>query len=324
MLTRRSWLASALALTVSPWQAQARHSGSGLPFPLFDAHAHLKSEDIARYPRAPAAPAAGATPSPPPGGEVPEVVRVLRWMDQNGVGGGAAVQHRDTYGVDNRYLLDSTDQYRHRLVPVVALDAEDPATPDTVRQLVDQHGIAGVRLTGARGADGGFPWLESPAAHRTWAAVNQAGLVMDLMTLPPGHSPPALAAYGQLASRYPRVRLVLDHCAWPDAAGPPDFGLSSAHLGLLAYHNISFKFTTVNLDLLRAANASTKLALRRFVALLGAARMMWGSDIGNSPGLYSEMVARMVAAASGLSRRDQRQLLLETGQAVMVAGGRGG
>jgi predicted TIM-barrel fold metal-dependent hydrolase len=261
-------------------------------------------------------------PASAPTGETPEVVRVLRWMDQNGVAGGAAVQHRGTYGVDNRYLLDSTDQYRHRLVPIVGLDAEDPSTPDMLRQLVDQHGVAGVRLTGARGSDGALPWLESAAAHRTWVAANQAGLVMDLLQLPPNRSPATLAAYGRLAGQYPQVRLVLDHCAWPDAAGPPDFGLSSAHLALRAYRNIYFKFTTVNLDLLRAANVPAKLALRHFVAALGAERMMWGSDIGgNSDGLYGEMVARIVAASSGLSRRDRRQLLHDTGQAVMIAGG---
>jgi predicted TIM-barrel fold metal-dependent hydrolase len=319
MLTRRSWLASAVAMAVTPWQAHARHSGSGLSFPLFDAHVHLQSEDLVRYPRAPAVPAPPGPPSPPPTGETPEVVRVLRWMDQNGVAGGAAVQHRATYGFDNRYLLDCTDQYRQRLVPVVVLDAEDPATPDAVPRLVEQHGLAGVRLIGARDSDGGFPWLESAAAHRTWAAVNRAGLVMDLMTLPPDRSGAVLAAYARLAAQYPRVRLVLDHCAWPDAAGPPEFGLRSAHLALRGYHNIFFKFTTVNLESLRAANVPAKVALRHFVAAFGAERMMWGSDIGNSTGLYGEMVARIVAASSGLSRRDRRQLLHDTGQAVMHA-----
>ena len=205
---------------------------------------------------------------------------------------------------------------------MVVLDAEEPNTPDLVRQLIDQHGLAGVRLTGTRGSDGGFPWLESPAAQRTWAAVNAAGLVMDLMTLPPGSSAPAMAAYARLARQYPQTRLVLDHCAWPDASGPPDFGLSAEHRGLLAHRNIYFKFTTVNLESLRAAHVSPIDALRHFVAVLGADRLMWGSDVGNSAGLYGEMVSRIVAASSRLSKRDRRQLLHDTGQMVMVAGGR--
>ncbi|HEV7986130.1 MAG TPA: amidohydrolase family protein [Steroidobacteraceae bacterium] len=322
MLTRRRWLASAFAMATIPGAAWARRRGSGLSFPLFDAHAHLESGDLVHYPRAPSPPPLPGPPPPQPTGELPEVVRVLRWMDQNGVAGGAAMQRRGAYGLDNRYLLDSTDQYRERLVPVVVLDAEDPNTPGTVRELIDRHGIAGVRLSGTRGSDGGFSWLESPAAQRTWAAVNAAGLVMDLMTLPPGSSAPAMAAYARLARQYPQARLVLDHCAWPDAAGPPDFGLGADHRALLAHRNIYFKFTTVNLETLHAARASASDALRHFVAVLGASRLMWGSDIGNSAGLYGEMVSRIVAASSGLSRRDRRQVLHDTGQTVMVAGGR--
>jgi L-fuconolactonase len=322
MLTRRTWLLAASAVAVQPLAAWARASGSGLPFPLFDAHAHLKSDDLHRYPRAPApAPIPGPVP-PQPTGETPEVVRVLRWMDQNGVAAGAAVQHRSTYGVDNRYLLDSTDQYRTRLVPVVVLDAEDPKTPDLVRQLIEQHGLAGVRLTGMRGSASAMPWLNSSAAHRTWAVVNEAGLTMDLMTLPPGSPAEALAEYGRLAQQYPQVRLVLDHCGWPIADGPPNYGLDEAHRALIAHRNIYFKFTTVNLEALRVVQVSARDALRHYVSVMGADRLLWGSDIGNSAGLYAEMVSRIVSASSGLGKSERRQLLHDTAAAVFVAGGR--
>lgn len=322
MLSRRTWLAAVSAMAVSPLAVWARANGSGLPFPLFDAHAHLKSDDLHRYPRAPALPPTPGPKPPQPTSETPEVVRVLRWMDQNGVGAGAAVQHRGTYGVDNRYLLDSTDQYRTRLVPVVVLDAEDPGTPDLVRQLIEQHGLAGVRLTGPRGAVGAMPWLNSPAAHRTWAVVNETGLAMDLMTLPPGSPADALAEYARLAQQYPKARLVLDHCAWPVADGPPNYGLDDGHRALIAHRNIYFKFTTVNLEALRIVQVSAKDALRHYVSVFGADRLLWGSDIGNSAGLYAEMVGRIVQASTGLSKRDRQQLLHDTAQAVFVAGGR--
>ena len=331
MLTRRTWVVSAVATALSPLAAWARHGGSGLSFPLFDAHAHLKSDDLHDYPHAPTpgpapAPSAGQLTwpgtAPQPTTETPEVVRVLRWMDQNGVAGGAAVQHRGTYGVDNRYLLDCTDQYRTRLVPVPVLDAEDPTTPDTVRQMIVQHGLAGVRLTGIRSSDGSFPWLSSPAAQRTWAVVNESALAMDLMTLPPGSLPAALGEYVRLAQQYPKARLVLDHCAWLPAAGPPDYGLGATYRALVAERNIYLKFTTVNLEALRLAQVKARDALRHYVAVFGADRLMWGSDIGSSSGLYAEMVARIVAASSGLSRRDRRAVLHDTGQAVLVAGGR--
>jgi predicted TIM-barrel fold metal-dependent hydrolase len=297
-----------------PGTAQARHSGSGLPFPLFDAHLSLRSEDRVHYTRAPL--------PQPQSGEEPEVVRVLRWMDQNGVAAGAAIQPVATYGVDNRYLLDSTDQYSRRLVPIAALDAEDPATPDTVRRLIAQHGLAGVRLSGPRSNDGTSPWLDSQAAHRTWAAANEASLVMDLSALSAGPAPALLAKYGRLAAQYPRARLVLDHCGWPAAAGAPEFGLGPPLRALLAWRNIYFKVTTANLEAWRLANVPARDALRYYAHALGTDRLLWGSDIGNSPGSYAEMVARIVAATAGLSRRDRQRLLQETGESVIVAGGR--
>ena len=321
MLTRRSALACALASVANPLSALARATGSGLPFKLFDAHAHLKSDDLTHYPRVPPAPP-GPGPAPPvPTSETPEVVRVLRWMDQMGVEGAAAVQHRGTYGYDNRYILDSADQYLGRLVPVVVLDPMDPQTPAMVRHLIAQHGLGGVRLTGAQGADGTFAWLESAPAQATWAAVNEGGLIMDLMTVPPGSSPAALSAYARLALRYPRARLVLDHCAWPDAVGPPDYGIGAAHRALASYRNIYYKFTTVNLEALRLAQIPARDALRHIVATYGADHVMWGSDIGNSAGLYSEMVSRIVAASAGLRSAERRQFLHDTGRAVLVRGG---
>jgi len=126
--------------------------------------AHLKSDDLHRLPASPGLTADPGPPLPPPQptGETPEVVRVLRWMDQNGVAAAAAVQHRGTYGVDNRYLLDSTDQYRTRLVPGSWRSMRKIPTPPTWcgrSFLIEQHGLAGVRLTGPRGGAGAMPWL---------------------------------------------------------------------------------------------------------------------------------------------------------------------
>lgn len=308
-------------MAAMPDSAWSRRTGSGLPFPLFDAHAHLKSDDLVRYPHAPPGPPMPGPRLPEPSGETPEVVRVLRWMDQNGVGTAAAVQHRATYGNDNRYLLDSTDQYRTRLVPIVALDAQAADTPAMLRQMVSQNAIAGLRLTGPRASDGSFPWLESPATQRTWVAAEALGLVMDLMALPATFSAPALAAYGRLARQHPGVRLVLDNCGWPEPSGAPEFGLGAEHRALLANRNVFFKLTTANLNRLRDEGVAPAAAVRHFVDVLGADRLMWGSDVGQLSALYADMVTRIVAATARITRRERRALLHDTAARVMVAGG---
>lgn len=330
MPSRRSFLlSSALTLAlgrsapgVAVDSSEIRKPG----FKLFDAHCHLRTDDITHYPRGTAANGQGRPPGssngpPAPSGETPSVDAVLRWMDASGVAGGAAVQHRGTYGYDNSYILDSADAHQDRLVPVCVLNAEAADTPAQIRSYVKAHGLAGVRLTGMRADDGGFPWLSSEAALATWKVANEFGLVLDLMTSPPGEMPDAIAQYLRLAQQFPNVRLVLDHVAWPRAEGAPDFGIDAAIRSLAAHRNIYYKYTTINLDTLSAAKLDAPAMLRHVVDVFGADHVLWGSDIGNTPGPYSSMVDRILAAATGLTQAQQRAVLHDTGQHVYARAG---
>ncbi|HTP38816.1 MAG TPA: amidohydrolase family protein [Steroidobacteraceae bacterium] len=326
MVSRRSFLVSSAVTLALGRAALAAAATSDPGFKLFDAHCHLRTDDTVRYPRGTAANGQGRPPGSPggppaPSGPSPSVEAVLGWMDANGVAGGAAVQHRGSYGFDNRYILDSADAHRDRLVPVCVLDAESADTPAQIRAYVQQHGLAGVRLTGMRAEGGGFPWLSSTAAQATWAVANEFGLVLDLMTSPPGEMTDAIDEYLRLAKRFPKVRLVLDHVAWPRAEGAPDFGIDAAIRSLAAQRNIYYKFTTINLDTLSAAGIAAPPMLRHVVDVFGADHVLWGSDIGNTPGPYSSMVERIHAAASGLTAAQRRAVLHDTGKRVYARGG---
>ena len=153
---------------------------------LFDSHAHLVADDQQRYPRNPMQRAANAPYRAPgvigkPGGhhgpnpinEVPDAARVLRWMQEQNVDGIVAVQKRMIYRYDNSYILDSSDRHPDIFSAVVILDAEDAGTAPLVRRYITEHGLAGVRLFGGRGADGGMPWLNSPMALKTHPKQNR-------------------------------------------------------------------------------------------------------------------------------------------------------
>lgn len=147
---------------------------------LFDSHAHLVADDQARYPRNPMQRAADAPYRHPgvigkPGGkhgpnpinEVPDALRMLRWMEEENVDGIVAVQKRMIYRYDNSYILDSSDKYPDLFSAVMILDAEDDGTPALVRQCIQKNELAGVRLFGGRKPDGSMPWLNSPKALKT-------------------------------------------------------------------------------------------------------------------------------------------------------------
>jgi predicted TIM-barrel fold metal-dependent hydrolase len=321
MLNRRQFMGTvalgAAAISLSSRAAEA--PAPKLPFALFDTHAHLISADLLRYPRVTAN---GGDGPPPAGGiQMPEVEQLLTWMDENNVGGGVAVQRRDTYGVNNFYVLDSADRFRSRLMPVVVLDAADEGTPELMRQYIRERGLAGLRITGPLSEDGSLPWLDSPAARRSWVVAEQHSLVMEIMTTPAGHMPAAIAEYVKLAREYPNVRLVLDHLAWPDAHGAPEYGIDAVHRNLALFPNVYFKFSSLNLEQLAAAKVPAPEVLRRAVDVYGADRVMWGSDVGNSAGTYAGFVRGAIAATSLLNADEQRKLLRDTGMRVFVRGG---
>jgi predicted TIM-barrel fold metal-dependent hydrolase len=346
MVTRRESILCSAGTLAAAWLAgpSALHgarAAEALSFKLFDAHLHLVADDAKRYPpAAPGTPAWGVRlpdPMPPgvsgqPGGgsgtsvvAKPDVARVVRWMEEQGVEAGAAVQKRGTYGLDNSYILDSADLHRDRLVPVVALDAEDAKTPDLVREMTEQHGLAAVRLTGMPADDNTFPWLSSSRALRTWAVAEQLGLVVDVMVMPHGALSHGAAEIIQLARSHPHVRVVLDHVDFPTPQGGPEYGIDRVQRSLAQEKNIFYKVTTLNLDLLREAKVAASDFVDRIVAVYGADRVMWGSDLGNSAGSYDELVERIIAATARLGDSDRRKVLYDTGRSVFVRGGhRGG
>lgn len=301
---------------------------------LFDAHAHLVADDQSRYPRNPMQRAADAPYRPPgvigrPGGkhgpnpinEIPDASRVLRWMEEGNVDGIVAVQKRMIYRYDNSYILDSSDAHPDLFSAVVILDAEDAGTPDLVKRWIRDHGLAGLRLFGGRKPDGSMPWLNSPAALRSWAVAQEAGIVMDLEVLAQGGGGPSIPAIIDLARSHPDVRLVLDHLLEPEMDEGEHFGLDERYEKLAQCPNIFFKFTSINLDICREADIPADKVLRRAVDLYGADRLMWGSDIGTSSGTYREMIDRFLDAAAVLTHEELKAVGHDTGRRVFVKGG---
>jgi predicted TIM-barrel fold metal-dependent hydrolase len=243
---------------------------------------------------------------------------MLGWMKEENVDGAVAVQKRMIYRYDNSYILDSSDAHPEIFSAVVILDAEDPATPDTVRQWTRDHGLAGLRLFGGRKPDGSMPWLNSPHALESWEAIDEAGLVMDLEVLSQGGGGPSIPALIELSERFPEVRLVLDHLLEPELHDGEHFGMDERWEQLAACDRISFKFTSINLDHCREEGFPANKVLRRAVDLFGAGRVMWGSDIGTSSGTYKEMVERAVASTALLNEQERRKVLHDTGRRVFA------
>lgn len=281
---------------------------------LFDTHAHFFTNDTERFPidvtgaREGEAEVRARIARDPATAE-----RLLALWDQCGVTGGAAVQYNTIYKTDNSYTLSVADVNHHRVSAVLILRAEFPETPEQLRALATRHNVCGLRLFGFPDADGNYPWLDSPAALKTWDVAASLGLTMVIMYAPGKPSTAALRRIIALARRFPKTVIALDHCGWPGVENGVAGTIGPEHLELVDVPNIVFKFTQINLNRFRETGIDAARFVRLIVDTYGAGRVMWGSDYGNTKDAYPDMVAQAIAATSLLSAAERAQVLHDNG-----------
>ena len=281
---------------------------------LFDTHAHFFTNDTERFPidvtgaREGEAEVRARIARDPATAE-----RLLALWDQCGVTGGAAVQYNTIYKTDNSYTLSVADVNHHRVSAVLILRAEFPETPEQLRALAPRHNVCGLRLFGFPDADGNYPWLDSPAALKTWDVAASLGLTMVIMYAPGKPSTAALRRIIALARRFPKTVIALDHCGWPGVENGVAGTIGPEHLELVDVPNIVFKFTQINLNRFRETGIDAARFVRLIVDTYGGGRVMWGSDYGNTKDAYPDMVAQAIAATSLLSAAERAQVLHDNG-----------
>src|SRR5262245_18375006 len=105
---------------------------------IIDAHTHIFSQDLRRYPLADPQ----ATYRPTADGAV-ELLR--RQMVEAGVDRAVTIPPA-LCGWDARYALDALAKYRDWLAVAVLIDPLDPTSPQRLEQMVQDHGVCGLRL----------------------------------------------------------------------------------------------------------------------------------------------------------------------------------
>lgn len=282
---------------------------------MIDSHAHLISGDEAKYP-----------PAPPEGLVRPAdfenpmtAERLLREMDGAGVEKAVLVQRGSVYGIDSSYVCDSAARFPRRLTAVCAIDATLPDCAERVCYWVTGRGAAGIRLMElVRGR--GFDWLDSPAAREAWAAAADLGVPVCVHVFP-WNRLEGLTRLLAILDAIPGLTVVVDHfTAMQSDAGPPDHGVDDLLARLARFEGTNVKFTTIPLGKLEKDGVDARPVVHRVMDLFGAERMMWGSDIAQSPGAYDEMVSLGRNAVAGLSATQQEAVLGGTAARIYGAG----
>ncbi len=271
---------------------------------MIDSHAHVASDDPAKYP-----------PAPPSGqlkpGELDDpltVERLLAEMDKAGVEKAVLVQRGSIYGFDNRYVCDGASRHPDRLAAVCSIDAASDDGKAAVHRWVGEQGAVGIRLMQLiRESD--MSWLDSPSALEVWRTADAMGATVCVHFFPWNRAP-GLTALRRILEELPGLNIVIDHLSNTNVvAGAPDHGVDDLLTAVAAFPGVRTKFTTIPLGRLDEQGIDFGPILDRVVQTFGPERVMWGSDITQSQGTYDYMVRLGRRAVAGQDADRQADIL---------------
>jgi predicted TIM-barrel fold metal-dependent hydrolase len=274
-----------------------------------DAHSHIWTGDVAKYPLVDGQPASKLAP---PTFSAEELLALARPL---GVSRVVLIQHKPYFGVDNRYLADMIAAFPGVFSGVACIAAEAPH-PEQEMLRLKKLGIRGFRIRPGEG--GAARWMDSPGM-RAMAACAAA----ENLAICPLIGPDDIEHVDDLCQQFPATTIVVDHFARVGMNG--DFpekdvlrlvGLAKrpkVHVKVSAFYFLGKK-TPPYRDLVPL--------IRRVYDAYGANRLMWGSDCPYQLGAGNTYAASVELIEKGLdflSTADRAALLRDTAARVFFS-----
>lgn len=271
-----------------------------------DAHSHIWTSDLSRYPLA--------------GNQTVDDLKPRDFTDDqliaegkpHGVTRFVLIQHRPYHGVDNSYIIDAIARRPKVFSAVACIEAEAARPQDEMDKLAGK-GVRGFRI---RPGEGGTDlWKDSPGMRAMWQRAGETGLAIC-----PLINPEDLEQVATLCRMYPDTTVVIDHFARVGMDGTVHEKQLKA-LADLAKH----KRTNVKVSAFYALGKKqppyTDLLpmVRRLMDAYGPERLMWATDCpyqlgpGNS---YGESIALIRDRADFLDEAAKKALLRSTAERV--------
>ena len=270
-------------------------------FQPIDAHAHVASPDTICFPHSdafPRAPKFDAT-----------VESLIADMDAAGVGQGLLIQP-SLYGFDHSYILDCLRAHPQRFVGLALANPADASFACELAAMARDTQIAGVRF--APLIDPSLPWF-SAEKDRLERVIADLDMVVGLL-LAPAQLEPATA----WISRWPQIRIVIDHVGRPDLDEASPEAACERIARLADLPNVWVKLSAL-LELSREAYPHHDVGVwaRRMLAAFGPERLMWGSDFPFVAGdSYAASLASLREALAETETSAYRQIVAGTAAEV--------
>ena len=307
LLSRRAFLRStALAALASAGRATAAETGGD----FIDAHVHVWTPDLQRYPFAPGFTihdenrvVASFTPE-----------QLFAQCRPQGVNRVLLIQ-MSFYRFDNSYLLDSIAAHPRAFRGVAVVDETKPDVCATMKSLA-VRGIRGFRIYSDKEKHDG--WSHSAGLKKMWSCAADEGLAMCLLT-----DPGALPDVRRMCAAYPKTRVVIDHFARIGMKGP------------VRQHDVDnlrrlseFEHTHVKTSAFYALGKKkppyTDLAplVRALRDSYGASLLMWASDCPfqlQHGQTYAESISLIRDRLDFLTASDKKWMLRKTAEKLFFA-----
>jgi predicted TIM-barrel fold metal-dependent hydrolase len=278
-----------------------------VPARLIDIHPHIISPDTARYPASPL------------GGKRSEwsllrpvdFAGLVAGMDEAGIDKAAIVHSSTTYGYDNSYVADAIEGHGDRFAGVFSVDVGAADAPARIRHWVDR-GLSGLRLFAAGSTVKGDPsWIAAPATYPAWECCEALDLPVAISMRQPG-----LPHLCDVMSRYPKVRIVIDHLMLTPIDDGPPYRASAGLFGLAKHPQVFLKLTTNNVRRCNDGLATPETFFGQLVDAFGSQRIAWGSNFPNEQGTLAEQVREAEAALAFLPAADRASIFCGTAMAL--------
>ncbi|GAA3706414.1 amidohydrolase family protein [Streptomyces tremellae] len=266
---------------------------------IVDTHTHVISPDTARYPVAPV----GGKQSGWSQDHPVDIGGLVRALDEASVAKAVVVQASTVYGHDNRYVVEAVRAHPDRFVGVYSIDALADDAVSRIEHWQGQ-GLVGFRLfTTGTTMPGQSDWLGHERSLPAWAYAEEHGIPVCLQMTIQG-----LPALRGILDRFPRVRVLLDHCARPDLSDGRPYEASKDLFELAAYPGAHLKLTHRALAAAAQGKSTQADFLADLVAAYGADRIAWGSNFPAAEGSPRSILAEARNAVSSLPQADQEMV----------------
>jgi predicted TIM-barrel fold metal-dependent hydrolase len=282
-----------------------------MPLSPVDIHCHVISTDTARYRRAPI----GGHQSDWSKERPVDVEQMIAAMDAAGVATSVLVQASTCYGHDNSYVADAVAPHPDRFTGVCSIDVLAADACDVLRVWLGK-GFTGLRLftTGSTMPGQQLGWLDDPKSFPVWELAGERGIPICLQMTAKG-----IPQVVTLLTRFPKVRVVLDHFARPSLEDGPPYAAADSLWQLARFGNVYLKATPHTFLEARRGKATPESFFRRAVAEFGASRIAWGSNFPAAAGTLAELLAMAEAAFSVLTPEEREWIFTRTALALYPA-----